>query len=63
MTRTHLCSALAFILMTFTPAMLLAKPMQKTPLKVGAQKATLIVIAELSRHQYEDLKDGASKEV
>lgn len=63
MSRAILCLTLGLTLITMTPSTLIAKPMQKTPLKVGVKKANLIVIAELSRHEYEDLKSGDSTEL
>lgn len=60
MTRTFLWPSLALLLVSLLPNPVLAKPMPKTPLKVGVKKAQLIVIAEFSRHQFEDLKDGES---
>lgn len=60
MTRTILWPSLAALLVSLSPSLALAKPMAKTPLKVGVKKAQLIVIAEFTRHQFEDLKDGES---
>ena len=58
--NTRLVFAFAALLI-LSPSLVLAKPMQKTPLKVGAKKANLIVVAELSKHQYESFKDGETK--